>query len=179
MIIYPLCESNVYVIAPGANITTSSPLTEKFAQQFPEHNLFEVRPLFLLHLDFIFSNYLRVQVIEEFSLPSTMVYKLNPLTHPEEQSELVQIVTWMLRHRLLMQLHTYVCFMPTKKGMVQVDVSSLSSSLILHFYPYSRYLITGHASNLSQQISKLQHQLRSKWLRSGHLQLTGSQRQRS
>ena len=42
MIIYPLCESNVYVIAPGASITSNSPLTEKFALQFPEHNLLEV-----------------------------------------------------------------------------------------------------------------------------------------
>lgn len=51
-----------------------------------------------------------------------MVHKLNPLTHPEEQAVLVQMVAWMLRHRLLMQLHTYVYFMPTKKGMVQAEV---------------------------------------------------------
>ena len=62
--------------------------------------------------------------MEEFSLPSTMVHKLNPLTHPEEQAVLVQMVAWMLRHRLLMQLHTYVYFMPTKKGMVQAEVST-------------------------------------------------------
>ncbi|XP_065205710.1 GATOR1 complex protein NPRL3 [Planococcus citri] len=111
MIIYPLCESNIYVIAPGAGITSNSPLTEKFAQQFPEHNLLEV--------------------MEEFSLPSTMVHKLNPLTHPEEQAVLVQMVAWMLRHRLLMQLHTYVYFMPTKKGMVQAEE--------LHPISHSRY----------------------------------------
>lgn len=62
--------------------------------------------------------------MHEFSLPSTMLHKLNPLTHSQEQAIFVQMVAWMLRHRLLMQLHTYVYFMPTKKGILQIDVST-------------------------------------------------------
>lgn len=75
--------------------------------------------LFDYLLTFIF------QLMHEFSLPSTMLHKLNPLTHSQEQAIFVQMVAWMLRHRLLMQLHTYVYFMPTKKGILQIDVSTI------------------------------------------------------
>lgn len=34
-VIYPLCESNVYVVAPGANVHINSPLVEEFAKEFP------------------------------------------------------------------------------------------------------------------------------------------------
>ncbi|KAF9422973.1 hypothetical protein HW555_001516, partial [Spodoptera exigua] len=34
-VIYPLCESNVYVVAPGANVHIHSPLVEEFAKEFP------------------------------------------------------------------------------------------------------------------------------------------------
>ncbi|KAL4718552.1 hypothetical protein ACJJTC_007611, partial [Scirpophaga incertulas] len=33
-IIYPLCEGNVYVVAPGANVHIQSPLVEEFANEF-------------------------------------------------------------------------------------------------------------------------------------------------
>lgn len=41
-IIYPLCETNVYVISPDAPIHVNSPLVEKFATKFPGMNLIEV-----------------------------------------------------------------------------------------------------------------------------------------
>lgn len=34
-VIYPLCEGNVYVVAPGANVHIHSPLVEEFAKEFP------------------------------------------------------------------------------------------------------------------------------------------------
>lgn len=43
MVVYPLCESNIYVIAPGAMISCNSSLKEKFNAQFPGCNLLEVR----------------------------------------------------------------------------------------------------------------------------------------
>jgi len=42
---------------------------------------------------------------------------MNPLNHPQHQSQLVQMVVWLLQHRLLLQLHTYVYFMPTASGL--------------------------------------------------------------
>lgn len=41
-VIYPLCEGNVYVVAPGANIHIHSPLVEEFAKEFPGVCLLQV-----------------------------------------------------------------------------------------------------------------------------------------
>lgn len=94
-IIYPLCETNVYVIAPDAPLHNHSPLAEKFYAKFAM-NLFEV--------------------ISEFSLPTSIGHLTTPLQYPTKQGTLVQMVLWMLQHHLLMQLHTYVQFMPTDHG---------------------------------------------------------------
>lgn len=94
-VIYPLCETNVYVIAPDAPLHTHSPLAEKFSAKF-SMNLFEV--------------------ISEFSLPTSIGHLTTPLQNPSKQGTLVQMVLWMLQHHLLMQLHTYVQFMPTDQG---------------------------------------------------------------
>ncbi|KAJ6648046.1 GATOR complex protein NPRL3 [Pseudolycoriella hygida] len=95
-IIYPLCETNVYVIAPDAPLHTQSPLVEKFSIKFPGMSLFEV--------------------ISDFSLPTSIGHLTTPLQHPTRQGTLAQMVLWMLQHHLLMQLHTYVQFMPTDEG---------------------------------------------------------------
>lgn len=95
-IIYPLCETNVYVIAPDAPLYTHSPLVEKFSTKFPGMSLFEV--------------------ISDFSLPTSIGHLTTPLQHPARQGRLAQMVLWMLQHHLLMQLHTYVQFMPTDYG---------------------------------------------------------------
>lgn len=102
-IIYPLCETNVYVIAPDAPLHNNSPLAEKFASKF-SMNLFEV--------------------ISEFSLPTSIGHLTTPLQYPSKQGTLVQMVLWMLQHHLLMQLHTYVQFMPTNHGECDTTGSS-------------------------------------------------------
>lgn len=93
IIIYPLCETNVYVIAPDAQLHTNSPLVDKFSMKFPGISVFEV--------------------ISDFSLPTSIGHLTTPLQHPARQGRLAQMVLWMLQHHLLMQLHTYVQFMPT------------------------------------------------------------------
>uniref|UniRef100_A0A0K8TKV8 GATOR complex protein NPRL3 n=1 Tax=Tabanus bromius TaxID=304241 RepID=A0A0K8TKV8_TABBR len=95
-IIYPLCETNVYVIAPDAPLHTYSPLVEKFSARFPGMSLFEV--------------------ISDFSLPTSIGHLTTPLQQPARQGILAQMVLWMLQHHLLMQLHTYVQFMPNDHG---------------------------------------------------------------
>lgn len=96
-VIYPLCESNVYVIAPDAPTDLNSPLVEQFSEQFPGMCL--------------------LQTMSEFSLPSSIGQKISPLLGSQAQNQLIRTVVWMLRHRLLLQLHTYVYFMATSRGL--------------------------------------------------------------
>ncbi|NXV72189.1 NPRL3 protein, partial [Atlantisia rogersi] len=72
IIIYPLCENNVYMLSPNASVCLLT-----FVQ--------------LLLLCFISPAF------------NTMFLAL--------QTQLIQMVIWMLQHRLLIQLHTYVCLM--------------------------------------------------------------------
>lgn len=71
----------------------NSPLVEKFANKFPGMSL--------------------IEVISDFSLPTSIGHLTTPLQHPARQGRLAQMVLWMLQHHLLMQLHTYVQFMPS------------------------------------------------------------------
>lgn len=85
-IIYPLCESNIYVVSPDAVLTNQ--LLDSFSEQFPGLCL--------------------LQVISDFSLPTSISQKLNPLSQPQQQTQLVKIIIWLLKNHLLIQLHTYV-----------------------------------------------------------------------
>ncbi|KAG7202838.1 hypothetical protein KM043_009991 [Ampulex compressa] len=105
-IIYPLCESNVYVVSPDAIINNQ--LLEAFSEQFPGFCL--------------------LQVISDFSLPTSISQKLNPLSQPQQQTQLVKIVIWLLKNHLLLQLHTYVQYMPTVHGRIALDVKDEHNS---------------------------------------------------
>ncbi|XP_008849010.1 GATOR complex protein NPRL3 isoform X1 [Nannospalax galili] len=91
VIIYPLCENNVYVLSPNASVCLYSPLAEQFSCQFPSHDL--------------------PSVLAKFSLPVSLSEFRSPLAPPAQETQLIQMVVWMLQHRLLIQLHTYVCLM--------------------------------------------------------------------
>ncbi|XP_077415343.1 GATOR1 complex protein NPRL3 isoform X3 [Vanacampus margaritifer] len=91
IIIYPLCENNVYMLSPHANIYLFSPQAEQFAQQFPGHDL--------------------PSMLAKFSLPVSLAEFRNPLEAPAQEAQLIQMVVWMLQRRLLIQLHTFVCLM--------------------------------------------------------------------
>ncbi|KAM8844936.1 GATOR1 complex protein NPRL3 isoform 2-T2 [Spinachia spinachia] len=91
IIIYPLCENNVYMLSPHANICLYSSLAEQFAQQFAGHDL--------------------PSMLAKFSLPVSLAEFRNPLEAPAQEAQLIQMVVWMLQRRLLIQLHTYVCLL--------------------------------------------------------------------
>ncbi|KYO44570.1 nitrogen permease regulator 3-like protein isoform B [Alligator mississippiensis] len=91
IIIYPLCENNVYMLSPNASVCLYSPLADRFSCQFPGHDL--------------------PSVLSKFSLPVSLSEFKNPLAPPIQETQLIQMVIWMLQHRLLIQLHTYVCLM--------------------------------------------------------------------
>ncbi|XP_063828673.1 GATOR complex protein NPRL3 [Ostrinia nubilalis] len=93
-IIYPLCEGNVYVVAPGANVHIHSPLVEEFAKEFPGLCL--------------------LQMLGEFSLPAPLWYVSRGAGGGcggcGGGARLARVVAWLLQRRLLLQLHTYVQF---------------------------------------------------------------------
>lgn len=45
------------------------------------------------------------------------------------------MIVWMLQHRLLIQLHTYVYFMPTEKGLSYPQQARIS------IYVFTLYII--------------------------------------
>lgn len=94
-IIYPLCESNCYVLAPNAPTDIKSPVHERFAEMFPGVSL----PAFM----------------SKFSLPTSLSQLNDPMDLKNERKQLLQILVWMLQERILMQLHTYVYLVPTEQ----------------------------------------------------------------
>ncbi|XP_030068280.1 GATOR1 complex protein NPRL3 isoform X2 [Microcaecilia unicolor] len=91
IIIYPLCENNVYMLSPNADVGLYSALADQFSCQFPGHDL--------------------PSVLARFSLPVSLSEFKNPLAPPGQEPQLIQMVVWMLQHQLLIQLHTYACLM--------------------------------------------------------------------
>nr|XP_046187442.1 GATOR complex protein NPRL3-like isoform X1 [Oncorhynchus gorbuscha]XP_046187443.1 GATOR complex protein NPRL3-like isoform X1 [Oncorhynchus gorbuscha] len=91
IIVYPLCENNVYMLSPHANISLYSPLAEAFGQQFPGYDL--------------------PSMLAKFSLPLSLSEFRNPLDASVQEAQLIQMVVWMLQRRLLIQLHTFVCLL--------------------------------------------------------------------
>ncbi|NXG19305.1 NPRL3 protein, partial [Grallaria varia] len=89
IIIYPLCENNVYMLSPNASVCLRAlkrPSFSFYTKVFESLTLRVVSPLYLISWVF------------------------NPSSLPL-QTQLIQMVIWMLQHRLLIQLHTYVCLM--------------------------------------------------------------------
>ncbi|KAH0950562.1 hypothetical protein HN011_003904 [Eciton burchellii] len=107
-IIYPLCESNIYVVSPDATLTNQ--LLDSFSEQFPGLCL--------------------LQVISDFSLPTSINQKLNPLSQPQQQTQLVKIIIWLLKNHLLIQLHTYVRYISTIYGRLSLDIKDQETHTI-------------------------------------------------
>lgn len=116
-VIFPLCSSNIYVVAPDAPTHTNSSLVEKFMQAFPGHSL--------LH------------EISEFSQPISLKHRISPLSYPHEQREIAQMIVWMLQHRLLMQLHTYMFLVPASTHTEQKSKLKETDAQPLSFQVYS------------------------------------------
>ncbi|NWV08379.1 NPRL3 protein, partial [Ptilonorhynchus violaceus] len=88
IIIYPLCENNVYMLSPNASVCLYA-LKQGCKKCLPE----------------LMEWFFRV-----CAFPLLLTCLSNPSFLPL-QTQLIQMVIWMLQHRLLIQLHTYVCLM--------------------------------------------------------------------
>nr|XP_025733299.1 GATOR complex protein NPRL3 isoform X6 [Callorhinus ursinus] len=75
IIIYPLCENNVYMLSPNASVCLYSPLAEQFSRQFPAHDL--------------------PSVLAKFSLPVSLSEFRNPLAPPVQE---VMTCPWYVVH---------------------------------------------------------------------------------
>ena len=110
-IIYPLCEANIYMLAPTAELKPSSVRSEQFKQ------------LFNLNL---------IKILQFFSIPTSVgnLSKFQDL-NIESQNDLIKIIVWLLRHRFLYQLHTYILFLPlkTNDNLKNLNSDFLSVSL--------------------------------------------------
>ncbi|KFQ77991.1 Nitrogen permease regulator 3-like, partial [Phaethon lepturus] len=90
IIIYPLCENNVYMLSPNASVCLRE-----------EHQGGSIC--------FCSDAGLKSNYLTYFQYPCSLkVFNTSFLTL---QTQLIQMVIWMLQHRLLIQLHTYVCLM--------------------------------------------------------------------
>lgn len=89
-IIYPLCDSNVYMISHNADL----------------QKVYELADDFQYHFSFGLSRTLKI-----FSQP-TALRELQGRNQPFEsnQEALMHIVVWMLKHKVLIQCHEYVYF---------------------------------------------------------------------
>ncbi|NXX71359.1 NPRL3 protein, partial [Spizella passerina] len=65
IIIYPLCENNVYMLSPNASVCLYSPLADAFSCQFRGHNL--------------------PSMLAKFSLPVSLAEFKNPLAPPVQE----------------------------------------------------------------------------------------------
>merc|ERR1719319_1614149 len=84
-VIYPLCESNLYVLSPKLPTPVPILLRNKFEERFPRESLLEC--------------------LSSFSLPSKLQVSPPLALH---QPLAIQMIVWMLQHHLVIQLHTYV-----------------------------------------------------------------------
>ncbi|XP_037363751.1 GATOR complex protein NPRL3 isoform X1 [Talpa occidentalis] len=146
IIVYPLCENNVYMLSPHASVCLHSLLAEQFSSRFPSHDLPSVLSRFSLPVSLSEFRSPLAPPVQEVSrgslggqghgnccalaLQAQAVWapcafpgprQCQPLARlPMDSSrlwsaavrtQLIQMVVWLLQHRLLVQLHTYVRLM--------------------------------------------------------------------
>lgn len=88
IVIYPLCEANIYVVSPKIKDLLTPVVTERFHDKFPGENL--------------------VSCLALFSLPTSVAQRTAPILNAGHLHLLTRIIVWMLQQHLIIQLHTYV-----------------------------------------------------------------------
>jgi len=88
IVIYPICETNIYVVSPKIKNLLNPVVVERFNDKFPGENL--------------------VSCLAMFSLPTSVAQRTAPILNAGHLQLLTKIIIWMLQQHLLVQLHTYV-----------------------------------------------------------------------
>lgn len=84
-VIYPLCESNLYVLSPHLPTPLPLRLSNQFSERFNGDSLLET--------------------LSNFSLPCQLAVAPPLALHQPRQ---IEVIVWLLQHHLVIQLHTYV-----------------------------------------------------------------------
>jgi len=74
--------------------------------------------------------------MSEFSFPTSLQYKMCPIEDKSSGSTTIQILIWLLQHKILLQYHTYLYFMPSSKGLVNIIISFLVNIVLKYLYKY-------------------------------------------
>lgn len=90
-VIYPLCENNKYTIHPTSITSAGSVMTQKFSECFPKDDL--------------------LRLLANFSTGLTLKQAMNISGEPEKMT---RQVIWLLKHRLILQMHSYVFLLPSE-----------------------------------------------------------------
>lgn len=139
-VIYPLCDSNIYVIAPSAELDPNSETARSFYMRF-NCNMIEV-----------LSNFSLPVRLSDFQTPHGLFYG--------QEDKLGQVVFWLLQHRFLIQMHTYMYFCPTETD-IQSDMIEYKHSIpnadahsILDALPWKhkKAILDVHASSSVQDL---------------------------
>ncbi|KAI1715395.1 phosducin domain-containing protein [Ditylenchus destructor] len=90
IVIYPICSTNVYTTVPC--LTSFSSMAKSFSEQFPDCSLAEI--------------------LEQFSPPSTLGTFLAETALYSPVNMRIQMLIFLLRNQLLVQIHTYLYLLP-------------------------------------------------------------------
>ena len=92
-----------------------------------------------------------IQVMSEFSVPVSISQRRSPLATPEQETEEVQVIVWMLQHHLLIQLHTYVQIVVDDPLPVSTKSPFRNAKTVITSNKTKQYLIDWLISNISQR----------------------------
>ncbi|XP_064405824.1 GATOR1 complex protein NPRL3-like isoform X2 [Halichondria panicea] len=129
MAIYPLSENNVYITSPMADTRLNSELSSQFSDRFHDQCL--------------------ADILSNFSLPV-------PLGDIKDIIDDETIVIWLLQHKQIVQLHTYVYIVPNEAEPPKINGNSpkkgdalKQSELLSHLTPVEKNCVlqTTAASN--------------------------------
>ncbi|XP_033120181.1 GATOR complex protein NPRL3-like [Anneissia japonica] len=105
-VIFPLCETNIYILSPQTpTLLSNLQLLEDFNSKFPQFSQFPLTENAARHAALI-------SVLSEFSLPTPLSDHTTILDHDLQKGDLVKLVVWLLKRRLLVQRHTYTFIVP-------------------------------------------------------------------
>eukprot|EP01137_Pigoraptor_chileana_P020129 Opistho-2@82096 len=106
-VINTISKTSLFVVSPCADLDTHSAMMAAFDATFKSRTL--------------------PTTLAEFSFPQQLGQHLAPL-RPDDQLEMVQVVLWLLRRRLLLQLNTYALLLLPSATDTQSQQSSQQSS---------------------------------------------------
>nr|XP_039247625.1 GATOR complex protein NPRL3-like [Styela clava] len=139
-IIYPLCDSNIYVIAPSAELNPNSEAARSFYMRF-NHDMVDV-----------LSNFSLPVRLSDFQTPHGLFYG--------EEDKLAQVVFWLLQHRFLIQMHTFIYFCPVEADQQSTmseqkpPIQNIETRSIIAGLPWKqrKAIMDVHASNSAKDL---------------------------